>query len=418
MYVKITHSGPRKYVQLVRTQTEKVNNILSGLIRPLVDGELSVVFYDMTSISVAGDTTLDDDIRAYGVSKDGGIRRQIMLGMVQTADGIPLYHEVFEGNTAEVSTFIPVIKNIVERFPVERIVVVADRGLLSLDNLDELQAITLTGGQPLEFILAVPGRRYKDFTEALDPFETTFANASNEIVFETQWKDLRLIVAHDPVRAKEQAATRRLRIQALETEAHALAEKLDQQDAGQSKRGRQLSDSGATAKFYRKVCDAKLSQIIKVDLHSALFSYHLDDERLKRAEQMDGKLMLVTNVADLEPRQIVQHYKALADIERGFRVMKSDLEIGPIYHRLPRRIRAHATICFIALVMTRILRQRLKASQSDFSPARALWKLRQIQTHQTTINHVPFNGISSLSAEQLELFQQLDINRPTSSNIQ
>ena len=71
---------------------------------------------------------------------------------------MPLYHEVFDGNTGEVSTLKPTIKKIIERFPVKRVIAVADRGLLSIDNLEELQAMLLPGGGKLEFILAVPGR--------------------------------------------------------------------------------------------------------------------------------------------------------------------------------------------------------------------------------------------------------------------
>ena len=74
---------------------------------------------------------------------------------------------------------------------------------------------------------------------------------------------------------------------------------------------------------------------------------------------MDGKLLLVTNTADLTPDEVVTRYKSLADIERGFRVLKSEIEIGPIYHRLPNRIRAHAAICFMALILYRVMRSRL-----------------------------------------------------------
>ena len=71
---------------------------------------------------------------------------------------------------------------------------------------------------------------------------------------------------------------------------------------------------------------------------------------------MDGKLILVTNVPDLAAADVVARYKALADIERGFRVLKSQIDIAPVYHRLPNRIRAHALICFLALVLYRVLR--------------------------------------------------------------
>jgi Transposase DDE domain len=85
---------------------------------------------------------------------------------------------------------------------------------------------------------------------------------------------------------------------------------------------------------------------------------------------MDGKLILVTNVPDLAPADVVARYKALADIERGFRVLKSEIDIAPVYHRLPNRIRAHALLCFLALVLYRVLRMRLKDRGNPCSPER------------------------------------------------
>ena len=71
------------------------------------------------------------------------------------------------------------------------------------------------------------------------------------------------------------------------------------------------------------------------------------------------------------PSELVQRYKALADIERGFRVLKSEIEIAPVFHRLPDRIRAHAMLCFMALIVYRVMRQRLKLAKSDLSPERS-----------------------------------------------
>ena len=92
------------------------------------------------------------------------------------------------------------------------------------------------------------------------------------------------------------------------------------------------------------MCEAHLSRIIKVDLQSELFTYAIDERALAHARLMDGKLLMVTNIPDLTPEDVVKRYKSLADIERGFRVLKSEIEIGPVYHRLPSRIRAHAAI--------------------------------------------------------------------------
>lgn len=95
----------------------------------------------------------------------------------------------------------------------------------------------------------------------------------------------------------------------------------------------------------------------------------------------------------------VARYKSLAEIERGLRVLKSEIEIGPVFHRLPQRIKAHASLCFIALILYRIMRQRLKTADSELSPERAVEQLRRTQHHQIRIKHAanPISGISRLS---------------------
>jgi len=180
-------------------------------------------------------------------------------------------------------------------------------------------------------------------------------------------------------------------------------------------RGRKLSDSGAKARFFHEVCEAHLSRIVKVDLKSDLFAFEVDAEAQRRAESMDGKLLLVTNVEDLEPTEVVSRYKALADIERGFRVLKSEIEIAPVFHWLPERIRAHAALCFIALILYRVMRQRLKLANSDLSPQAALASVRTIQRHRVHIDDAaPITGISAISRAQAAVFSALRIDKPSS----
>jgi hypothetical protein len=335
----IDHQHLLRAMDALVEHKEAVDGVMAGLLRPLVDQDLAVVFYDMTTIRTAGLSEQEDDVRKFGMSKEGIVARQVMLGVVQTAEGLPLYHEVFDGNTAEVTTLKSVIQRIVKQFPIKRVIAVADRGLLSTDNLADLQTITLPGGGVLEFILAVPGRRYGDFVELLEPIHAQqCAKAEREVLGETTWNKLRLIVAHDPLVAREATAKRDTRIAELQKQAAQWSGKLDDQDAGKKTRGRKLSDGGARARFYREVCEAHLSRIIKVDLQSELFTYAIDDRALTHARLMDGKLLLVTNTPDLSPEEVLKRYKSLADIERGFRVLKSEIEIGPIYHRLPNRI--------------------------------------------------------------------------------
>ncbi len=410
---KLTHQHLLRSMDALMDHQQAVDDCVAHLLRPLIDDALSVVFYDLTTIRAAGHSVQDGDVRHFGMSKEGMVARQFMLGVVQTADGMPIYHEVFDGNTSEAPTLLPTVRKVLARYPhIRRLVMVADRGLLSVDNLADMSAISLPDGQPLEFILAVPGRRYGEFAELLQPLHAAAA-PEGETVAETSWEGLRLVVAHNPQRAQEQTAKRTARMAALEARASDLANKLDGQDAGQKKRGRKLSDSGAKARFFHEVAEAHLSKIIKVDLKSDLFTYDIDAKALARAQMMDGKLLLVTNVADLEPAEIVQRYKSLADIERGFRVLKSEIEIAPVYHRLPERIRAHASICFMALILYRVMRQRLKAAGHSASPESALAQLRKIQRQSVSINQgVPVSGISNIHREQADLFAAMNVRKP------
>lgn len=421
----LTHQHLLRSMDALMDNQDGVDGVIASLLRPLVDQDLSVAFYDMTTIRTEGQSTMQGDVRKFGMAKEGLIARQFMLGVVQTADGLPIYHEVFDGNTAETKTLLPILKKVMERFAnLRRLILVADRGLLSLDNLESLQAIRLGGSksldsgkaQALEFIIAVPGRRYNEFAQLLDEFQEKCIAAKTEITGEVAWNGLRLVLAHDRVAALEQQQKRKDQMGALEQQAMGWVGKLDDQDMGQKRKGRKLSDSGTKARFYHAVCEAHLGKIIKVDMKAELFSYAIDEAALKLAELMDGKLLVVTNVTDMAPDKVIERYKSLADIERGFKVLKSELEIGPVYHRLPERIRAHASICFMALILHRVMRMRLRAANTGLTPERALQCLRRIQHHRVSINGAPpLAGVSSITPEHSDMLKALKVKTPSQS---
>ena len=421
---KLTHQQLLRSMDALMDHQGAVDDCVAAVLRPLIDQDLSVVFYDLTTIRAEGLSQQDGDVRRFGMSKEGIIARQFMLGVVQTQEGMPIYHEVFDGNTSEAPTLEPTLKKVLARYPhIRRLVVVADRGLLSVDNIEALSRLQVLGKaadkRPLEFILAVPGRRYGQFVDLLPPMDpqpsqnTAQDDPSKDIVSEHQWQGHRLIVAYNPQRAAEQTQERLWRIQALELRAAQLAGKLDAQDAGTAQRGRKLSDSGAKARLFHEVSDAHLARIVKVDLKSDLFTYEIDEAALARAQLMDGKLMLVTNVKDMQADEVVRHYKSLADIERGFRVLKSEIEMAPVYHRLPERIKAHASICFMALILYRVMRQRLKRADSDLSPESALADLRRIQRHTVRIdNGESMQGVSTIHPRQADVLAALNVKHP------
>ncbi|WP_138472690.1 IS1634 family transposase [Poseidonocella sp. HB161398] len=404
----VTHQHLLRAMDALMDHADVVEGALAKQRRPLVDRDLAVVFYDLTTVRIHGEGRVEDDLRGFGMNKEtGGIARQFVLGVVQTADGLPLLHTVHPGNMAETKTLQGMLETVLKRFPVQRVVLVADRGLLSMDNIGELTAQADRDGRRLEFILAVPARRYAELAET---FQGLAFDADG--LAESTFAGHRLIVAHDPLRAAEQSDRRRARIRELEEMGERLAGKLDGQDAGQTARGRRASDRGSYSRFAKAVAEAELTRFIKPDLQADLFSWSLDEATIARAELFDGKLALLTNVSGITPAEAVARYKSLADIERGFRVLKSDIEIAPVHHRLPERIQAHALICFLALVLYRVMRMRLKAKGHSASPRTALDLLARIQKHTAHAGNRTLHGISRTTPEQLDLFEAMDLPKP------
>jgi transposase len=420
------HQDLLRAMDVLDEHSEQLSTKLALLMRPLIDQDLSVVFYDLTTVEVTGQTDLPDDVRAYGRAKSGLVERQFMLSLVQTAEGLPIAHEVHPGNTAEAKTLLPMIRRLLARYPLKRVVLIADRGLLSVGNIEELgklQDQLKADGRDvaLEYILAVPAARYGDFAEDLRQLHDAQPSDQSWCA-QTQWQDRRLVVAHDPEVASRRTQARDKVIAELVQMGQQCSVTLDEQDESKrqgkkGRKGRPMSDSGTKARFYHAVKDAHLAHVIKVDLKAELFSYTIDEDKKRYLELLDGKLLLVTNTG-APADEVVQRYKSLADIERGFKVLKSDIEIGPVYHRLPKRIRSHALVCFMALILYRVMRMRLKAAKRSESPSTLLEQLRRIfqQTVQTADGQT-ITGLTDINPVQKSLFAALELTPPTPSDL-
>lgn len=460
------HQHLLRAMDVLDEHSAAISERLSSLMRPLIDQDLSVVFYDLTTVRVHGESTVaGGDTRQHGMSKEGVIARQVMLSLVQTAEGLPIAYDVHPGNTAEAPTLLPMIRGLLKRWPLKRVVLVADRGLLSLNNLKEIEQLQAEldaqgAGVQVQYVLAVPAMRYSEFEDELAQMQARHGDSAQAWVDEMPWHwkqaqpkaeqqeaasscadaaadtqgenqqasaegavqaspppPLRVVVAHDPQAAARRAQQRRSKIQEIVTLGQQWGGQLDAQDGGQRRRGRPLSDSGAKARLYHAVKEANLAHLIKVDLQSDLFSFSIDEQRQSHLERLDGKLLVVTNT-DAQAQEVITRYKSLADIERGFRTLKSDIEIGPIYHRLPRRIRAHALICFLALLLHRVLRMRLKEAAREESPTRLLEALKRIQQQTaSTADGQLVQGVTKLAPQQKELFAAIGVPLPQAQEI-
>ena len=203
----VQHQHLLRAMDVLLEHKQEIEDELVGTLLPLFDTEMEVVFYDITTVSVEGESELDGDLREHGKSKDfDGVDRQYAVGVVQTADGFPVTHEVFKGNISETTTVQGIVTGLAKRFPIKRLVFVADRAMISLDNLAELEGIELPDKRRVEYILAVPARRYRKMTEDLPELHQRLMaetkGSDGEAVAEVEVDGRRLVVAHSPKIAK------------------------------------------------------------------------------------------------------------------------------------------------------------------------------------------------------------------------
>jgi hypothetical protein len=261
---QVSHQHLLRAMDVLCAHKEALEEAVGALLPPLLDQDLSVVFYDVTTVRIHGEGEVGEDLRQYGCSKDvNGTARQFAVGVVQSAEGLPLAHEVFEGNVYEAATLEGMVQRLLARFPtLSRIVLVADRGLLNLDNLAMLETLQTPAGTALEYILAVPARRYSEYGELCAQLEKQRrshpdAAANRQSVHESQdGEKRRVVVAHDPAQAAMASRHRDEKIAEVEALATRLVERLDARDAGHPGRGRRSSDEGAFARVRAAVQEA------------------------------------------------------------------------------------------------------------------------------------------------------------------
>jgi len=168
---------------------------------------------------------------------------------------------------------------------------------------------------------------------------------------------------------------------------------------------------------------SRVRAAIHLCLSAASVAVEVGHALMEKFSEVDGEeraALLARCAEDAEAASDAAHHAAavLAHKEPpetdSFRVLKSEIEIAPVFHRLPERIKAHASICFMALIVYRVMRQRLKLAGSDLSPEAALADLRRIQQHTVSIdNGSPIRGVSTVQPHQAQTLAALKIQKPT-----
>jgi transposase len=315
---------------------------------------IDLVFFDTTSIYFQGEG--GQQIGQYGKSKDHRPDlKQMVVGLALDLHGWPLCCELWPGNTADVTTLLPVVNRLRQKFRVRRVSIVADRGMISASTIATLESKELD----CDYILGARMRSVKEISERvltdrgryeeITPERKASKDPSPLKVKEVTIGDRRYVVClNEEQRRKDQA------------DRQAIVEHLREQ----LKRGDKdlIGNKG-----YRKYLRVGSQE-----------HFTIDEDKIKEEARYDGQWVLQTNLAD-EPKLIALAYKELWMVEDMFRTMKSILETRPIYHKRDETIRGHVFCSFLALLLRRALEQRLEQKGESWEWAEVVRGLDNLQ---------------------------------------
>jgi transposase len=345
-------------------QLEAIKNICLEHTLSILGGVISIVFYDVTTLYF--EASDEDDLRKTGYSKDGKHQcPQILLGLLVSSNGYPIDYHIFEGNKYEGDTLLPVIEHFESKHKLEKIIVVADSGLLSQKNIQQLK------DKQYEYILGARIKNTKaDITQQILSLRLSDKQNAQINLNDTE----RLIISFKNSRAIRDAKNRKRGMEKLEK---------------QLKSGK-LSKVHLNNRGYNKY--------LKVQGEAELT---IDYDKYTADAQWDGLKGYQTNTS-LSKEQVIEQYSQLWEIERTFRISKSDLQIRPIYHRLHKRIEAHVCISFAACKVYKELERQLAVKKAGLSAEKTIDILKTIYkiSIQTPYSHTIYHRLLVKTEEQ------------------
>ena len=321
-------------LDLLAAHKDEIEKALFWRDRDLLNREVDVILYDLTTLRFESTRTDLGELRQFGYSKE---RRsdctQVVLGLLVTPEGIPIGFEVYPGNTFEGKTIKDIVAKLREKFSIRRFIFVGDRGLFSKQNLTALRGENKVGEFIVGMKLAVFKKRHEEF---YDIRRYQWINA-DLAVYETNHEEDRCIITWSRVRA--------------ERDRKAREDVLD-------KIRKKLSKKKITAKEF--VTNTTYQRYV-VGLNDNK-EFTLNEKAIAQDAMRDGYFGVVTNVLDMDAKEIIENYKTLWIVEDAFGEIKGTLRARPIFHWTDPRIVGHLTLCFIAYycesLMTKALREK------------------------------------------------------------
>jgi transposase len=394
-------------MDLLFEHKEKIELEFFKLLKQKLNLNIKDVHYDLTSSYFEGEKC---EIALYGYSRDHRKdRKQIVIGLI-LVDNIPIYHEVFKGNTSDKTTIPGVIDILKNKFNIEKCTIIGDRGMLSEKNIIELET------KSQDYILGFT-RKNNDISDELMNLEVPLNIKQNQgaILGKEELVEYKkdghickfnrkYILCMDKNTKEEQLETLEAVKKFISEELQALKEKYQKSQKQKCNKIKYENlvtyvkkITSRNKKLYNITWEEKNNQIIG-------FDYKLNNDWYKKEINCAGKFIIITN-SDQLPSEILKKYKSLNTVESSFNSVKNQLEIRPINHYKTNRVEAHVFICILALLVEKIIEKKIK----EYSPRVVLDELNRIKIAEVNLDNFTKNLISEINSKQKEFIEKLNI---------
>jgi len=341
----------------------------------LFGAEFEVLLYDLTSTYFEGEMEQNEKARR-GYSRDGRPDcPQLVIALVITPDGFPLAYEVLHGNTSDRATLRRFLDQIEKTYGKAQRMWIMDRGIPSEALLQQMRA----SDPPTLYLVGTPKSKIQKHEEKWLHLPWQQMRDSVDVKLYEESGELYVLAKSQGRQAKE-TAIRRKRLARLLRKLRAIRRSLPARDQILMRIGAAKKDAGRAFAFVKIRIPGKDQAVTKQS-----FSFHLDKDKLNKAEQRDGHYLLRSNLTAGDPAVLWSRYVQLTQIEAVFRSLKSELGIRPIYHQLEHRAEAHILIAFLAYCLQVTLKNRLTIKAPGLTPTAVMEKLAAIQMIEVCI---------------------------------
>jgi len=320
--------------------------------------KIQMTFFDVTTLYF--ESTEEDEIRRFGYSKDQQFHSvQVVVALATTQDGLPIGYKTFPGNTAEVSTLLKCLNEWKEVLPIGEVTIVADRAMMSEDNLSSLEKAKI------KYVIAAKLKKLpKEVRDKVlygEGDSLKFADENYRVQEHILANGRRLVVTYSDKRSRKDQKDR-----------DRILEKM-----------RKKIGSGKNTK--KLVSNKGYQKYLKVEGEGQIL---FDEAKLQEETKWDGLHGIITNDHESKALELLGFYRRLWVIEESFRIHKTDLSVRPIYHFKPERVQSHILLCYLSFALVRYAEYRIEMQKQKISIQeirRALWRTQSsiLKDHKT-----------------------------------